>query len=161
MRPFIIHYLLCAGIGLVLLSLPAFSLMLDGVCQGLAYLTFHLAKLLNLSIILEHHDTLRYQINGFAIVISHECSGVSSIWMLSAAILVFPAPWKFKIFGVFLGILVIQILNILRLISLVYFGQFYIEWFETIHEQLWPLLLYFTSLVCFALWFNQTPSHYA
>lgn len=161
MRPFLTRYLLLTGIGLFLLPLPVFSPAIDWVCQALAHVTFYLARFLSFPILIENNDILRYHADGFAIVVSHACAGLSSMWLLGAAILVFPAPWKAKTFGIFSGFLIIQVLNILRLMSLVYFGQFYAEWFETVHEQLWPLLFNFISLVGFALWFSYTPSAHA
>lgn len=152
MKNFLIKYLVLVGIGLLLLPLPFFSPAIDFFCQGLAHLSFYIARLFSSAITLENKDILRYQTDGFAIVVSHACSGLSSVWLLSAAILVFPASWKLKGMGILFGILAIQGLNLLRLINLVYVGQFHNAWFDTVHEQLWPLFLHFVSLICFGLW---------
>jgi len=152
MKNFLIKYLVLVGVGLLLLPLPFLSPAIDFFCQSLAHLSFYIARWFSSAITLEHNDTLRYQADGFAIVVSHACSGLSSVWLLSAAIFVFSAPWKFKGLGILLGILAIQSLNLLRLINLVYVGQFYHAWFDAVHEQLWPLFLHFVSLMCFGLW---------
>jgi len=152
MKNFIIKYLALLSLGLLLLPLSVFSPAIDVFCQGLAHLSFYMARLFSSAIILENNDTLRYQADGFAIVVSHACSGLSSVWLLSAAILVSPAPWKLKGMAIVCGIFAIQGLNLLRLIHLVYVGQFHHAWFDSVHEQLWPLFLHFVSLLCFGLW---------
>lgn len=152
MKNFIIKYLVLVSLGLLVMPLAFFSPAIDVFCQGLAHLSFYIARLFSSAITLKNHDILRYQADGFAIVVSHACSGLSSVWLFSAAILVFPASWKLKGIGILCGILAIQGLNLLRLINLVYVGQFYHAWFDTVHEQLWPLLLHFVSLLCFGLW---------
>lgn len=152
MKNFLIKYLVLVGVGIFLLSLPLLSPLIDVFCQGLAQGSFHIARLFNSAITLENENILRYRLDGFAIVVSHACSALNSMWLLCAAILVFPASWKLKSLGILVGILIIQGLNLLRLINLVYVGQFYHAWFDTIHEQLWPLFLHFVSLICFGLW---------
>jgi exosortase/archaeosortase family protein len=152
MKNFLIKYLVLVGIGLLLLPLPFLSPAIDFFCQGLAHISFYMARLFSSAITLENNDTLRYQVDGFAIVVSHACSGLSSVWLLSAAILVFPTSWKFKGIVILFCIFAIQGLNLLRLINLVYVGQFHHAWFDTVHEQLWPLFLHFVSLICFGGW---------
>ncbi len=66
---------------------------------------------------------MRSTTNGFAVSIEAGCNGVEATIVLLAAILAFPAPWKHKLAGLAAGIVAVQGLNILRVISLFYLGQ--------------------------------------
>ena len=61
--------------------------------------------------------------NGFAVSIEAGCNGVEATLVLCAAILAFPAPWRHKALGIAIGVVAVQLLNIVRVISLFYIGQ--------------------------------------
>ena len=50
------------------------------------------------------------------------------------------------------GVILIQIINIVRLISLVYAGAFLPDYFDMIHTQAWTIVLYFITLLLFGGW---------
>ena len=66
---------------------------------------------------------MRSTTNGFAVSIEAGCNGVEATIVLLAAILAFPAPWKHKLVGLAVGIVAVQGLNVVRVISLFYLGQ--------------------------------------
>jgi len=59
----------------------------------------------------------------FAVSIEAGCNGVEATIVLIAAMLSFPAPWKRRLLGLAIGIVAVQGLNIIRVISLFYLGQ--------------------------------------
>src|SRR5438128_4835981 len=66
---------------------------------------------------------LRSTANGFAVSIESGCNGIEACIVLVAAVLAFPAPWRSKLVGLGAGIVAVQGLNIVRVISLFYIGQ--------------------------------------
>ena len=60
----------------------------------------------------------------------HGCNGVNVVILLWAAILAYPANLKWKLTGLAGGLAAIQILNLFRLISLYYLGQYSPPLFE-------------------------------
>ena len=66
---------------------------------------------------------LRSTMNGFAVSIEAGCNGVEATIVLLAAILAFPAPWSTSSIGLLAGIVAVQGLNVVRVISLFYLGQ--------------------------------------
>ncbi len=66
---------------------------------------------------------LQSKVNGFAVSIESGCNGVEATIVLVAAILAFPAPWKRRLMGLVVGVVAVQGLNIIRVISLFYLGQ--------------------------------------
>jgi len=95
--------------------------------------------------------------NGFAVSIEAGCNGVEATIVLVAAILAFPAPWKHKLAGLAAGIVAVQGLNVVRVISLFYLGQWNREWFEWAHLYVWQALIMLDVLVVWLIWVRTLP----
>jgi exosortase H (IPTLxxWG-CTERM-specific) len=95
--------------------------------------------------------------NGFAVSIEAGCNGVEATIVLVAAMLAFPAPWKHKIFGLIAGIIAVQGLNIVRIISLFYLGQWNYNVFEWAHLYVWQALIMLDVLIVWLLWVRTLP----
>ena len=89
---------------------------------------------------------------GFGVEMKDGCNGVTVTILLCAAVLAFPASWKMRGLGLLAGGFTIQILNIIRFISLFYLGQYSLSWFEFAHSYLWETLLMLDTMVVFWLW---------
>ncbi len=89
---------------------------------------------------------------GFSMEIRDGCNGVNVVILLWAAILAYPAGWKWKLAGLGGGLAAIQILNLLRLISLYYLGQYSWPVFEFAHLYLWEMLIILDAIVVFGFW---------
>lgn len=90
--------------------------------------------------------------NGFAVSIEAGCNGVEAALILIAAMLAFPAPWPRKAIGIASGLLAVQVLNIVRVITLFYLGQWSASAFEWAHLYLWQALIMIDVLVVWLLW---------
>ena len=86
---------------------------------------------------------------------------VVALLVLWSAVLAFPAPWKMKALGLAAGSLIIQVLNIIRFVSLFYIGQYSMTWFDFAHEYLWESLLVLDTMVVFWLWVNRVSRYTA
>lgn len=100
---------------------------------------------------------LRSTANGFAISIERGCNGVEAVIILVSAMLAFPAPWKYRLAGIGVGFVAIQGLNLVRIISLFYLGQWNRMWFDWFHLYLWQALIVLDALVVFLLWLRWLP----
>ncbi|MEO8346105.1 MAG: exosortase H [Betaproteobacteria bacterium] len=100
---------------------------------------------------------MRSTTNGFAVSIEAGCNGVEATLVLLAAIFAFPAPWRHKIVGLVIGILAVQILNVLRVISLFYLGQWNYDMFEWAHLYVWQALIMLDVLVVWLIWVRRVP----
>jgi exosortase H (IPTLxxWG-CTERM-specific) len=72
--------------------------------------------------------------------------------VLIAAVVAYPASWKARISAIALGFLAIQVLNIARIISLFYLGDWDIDIFSWVHLYLWPSLIMLDVLVVFIVY---------
>ena len=95
--------------------------------------------------------------NGFAVSIEAGCNGVEATIVLIAAILAFPASWKRKLIGLAAGIVAVQGLNIVRVISLFYLGQWNFNAFEWAHLYVWQALIMLDVLIVWLLWVRTLP----
>ncbi|MEO8669883.1 MAG: exosortase H [Tahibacter sp.] len=94
---------------------------------------------------------------GLAVSIERVCNGIEAVIILVSAMLAFPAPWKNKLFGLGVGILAIQGLNLLRIISLYYLNQWDQTWFEWFHLYIWQALIVLDALAVFLVWLRWLP----
>lgn len=102
-------------------------------------------------VILQQGDT------GFAVSIQSGCNGVEAVLVLIAAMIAFPSPWKFKLLGILGGFFAVELLNIVRIISLFYLGQWNQTVFEWAHLYIWQALIMLDVLVIFLLWLRILP----
>ena len=123
---------------------------------------------LSTAIILPFDDTviaqgriLRDATTGFAVSIEAGCNGVEAAIVLIAGIVAFPASWAQKITAILLGFLFVQVLNVVRIISLFYLGQWNYTVFEWFHLYLWPVLIMLDVLIVFAVYLQYLGKQHA
>lgn len=95
--------------------------------------------------------------NGFAISIEAGCNGIEAAIILIAAMLAFPAPWKHRAIGIVAGLFAVQALNVVRVISLFYLGQWNMNVFEWAHLYLWQVLIMLDVLIVWLIWIRTLP----
>jgi len=104
-----------------------------------------------------HANVIRDTASGFGVRIERGCNGVEAMIILFAAVFAFPAPFKNKLIGVAAGFLAIQALNLVRIISLFYMGQWNQVAFEWFHLYLWQALIIMDALVVWLVWLRTLP----
>lgn len=87
--------------------------------------------------------------NYFAVSIEAGCNGVEAAIVLIAAVIAFPARWGQRLAAIASGFLAIQAMNILRIVSLFYVGQWNMTVFSWTHLYLWPVLIMLDVLIVF------------
>jgi exosortase H (IPTLxxWG-CTERM-specific) len=97
--------------------------------------------------------------NAFAMSIEAGCNGVEAGIILMSAMLAFPAPWRAKLIGILMGNLTVQALNLVRIISLFYLGQWDEALFEWAHLYVWQALIILDVLVVFLVWLSWLAKH--
>jgi exosortase H (IPTLxxWG-CTERM-specific) len=100
---------------------------------------------------------LRDMDSGFAVAIQAGCNGVEATIVLIAAMVAFPSPWRAKLLGIGLGFLAIQAMNLARIISLFYLGQWNMTAFEWAHLYIWQALIMLDVLIVFLIWLRYLP----
>ena len=103
---------------------------------------------------------------GFGVEMRDGCNAINVTILLWSAILAFPSSWRMKAAGLLAGSAIIQVINILRFITLFYLGQYSLPWFDFAHAYLWESLIMLDTMVVFWYWVNRvqranSPSHAA
>jgi exosortase H (IPTLxxWG-CTERM-specific) len=95
--------------------------------------------------------------SAFAVAIEAGCNGVEATLVLVAAMLAFPAPWRHRAAGILVGVATVQVLNILRVVTLFYLGQWNAAVFEWAHLYVWQALTMLDVLIEWVVWLRTTP----
>ena len=101
---------------------------------------------------INYGKVLQFKDTGFAVSIESGCNGVEATIVLVAGVLAYPAPWKAKALAISVGFLTVQTLNLARIISLFYLGDWNMEIFTWIHLYLWPALIMLDVLIVFTVY---------
>ena len=96
--------------------------------------------------------------NGFGVSIEAGCNGIEASIFLVAVMLAFPSSWRQKLMGIAIGTASVHLLNLLRIISLFYIGQWNQELFEWAHLYIWQALIMLDVLIVFLLWLRYLVS---
>lgn len=91
-------------------------------------------------------------VSGFGVSIEPGCNGIEACIVLFAAIMAYPASWRHRLMGIVAGFAAVQGVNVLRVISLFYLGQWRTDVFNFAHEYLWQGLIMLDVLVVWLLW---------
>ena len=102
-------------------------------------------------------NVLQSTTNGFALSVRSGCNGVEAAMILIAAMLAFPAAWKHRVIGILAGLTAVQLLNIVRVVSLFYLGQWNMTVFDWAHSYLWPALIMLDVLSVWMIWIRTLP----
>jgi len=124
--------------------------------ESIAGLSAWLVKMFDPGVI-SQGIVLRDAESGFAVAIQAGCNGVEATIVLIAAMLAFPSPWRLKFIGIGVGFIAIQFMNLLRIITLFYLGQWNHTAFEWAHLYIWQALIMLDVLVVFLIWLRYLP----
>ncbi len=91
----------------------------------------------------------------FAVNIKNGCNGVETMIIFLGAVLAFPASWKARGIGLFLGLLAIQFVNLIRVVALFLTGSYYPKFFDSSHTVVWQTLVILFGVVLWIFWANR------
>lgn len=88
----------------------------------------------------------------FAVTIYNGCNGLITSLIFISGVLAFPARWPAKIIGVGGGLLAIQMINMVRIISLFYIGIYLPKLFNSSHIFIWQSLVILAGVTLWIVW---------
>lgn len=100
------------------------------------------------------HDTLYFPNNGY-VAVERSCSGLKQMYEWTALMLLFPGPWKHKLWYLPLGILVIHLENIFRIIVLSIVVMHWPAHWGFIHLWVMRPLFYVVIFILWATWVEK------
>lgn len=154
MLRFVAGFLLCLLLGFGLLEAPFAQPALNRGTTTLVELSAGLVRLCG-GHAAARADVLVNPASGFSIEVKNPCNASNVTLLLWAAILSFPAPWIRKGQGLLAGTAVIHALNLLRIVSLFYLGQYNMGWFDFAHLYVWESVLMVATMAIFGVWVQR------
>lgn len=97
-----------------------------------------------------HLSTARYSIN-----VVDGCNGIYATAILISGVIAYPSKLIHKAWGIVLGFLAVFILNLGRVISLFYLGQYYPDIFEEAHIYVWQPIIILWAIFVWDFWSRQ------
>lgn len=135
---------------------PVQERLIQPFTAGLAWLCWKIMSLFDASIGAEGL-VIYNRHSDFAIEVVAGCNGVEATIILLAGILAFRAPWGYKLWGIAWGFVAIHALNLLRIISLFYIGQWHIQAYEWAHLYIWQALILLDAIIVWLIWIRRLP----
>lgn len=134
-----------------LLAIPAVDGVLYGYLKANAWMSNSILNLLGQGTRVSE-VTIASNSSPFAIAIRRGCDAIEPTWLLCAAIVAFPASWKRKFAGMAAGIVALQLLNLVRIVTLYWIGSRFPAIFPSMHLEVWPALFIVAAIGLFVGW---------
>lgn len=94
------------------------------------------------------NQTMYWPNQGF-IAINHGCSGLKQILQISLLMMIFPGPWKHKLWYIPMGMILIHLTNLFRIIGLAEVLVHFPDYWKFSHDYLFRPFFY---VIIFTLW---------
>ena len=88
----------------------------------------------------------------FAVTIYNGCNGLITSLIFVAGVLAFPARPLAKLLGVIGGLVAIQVINLVRIVSLFYIGVFLPKYFNQSHIFVWQSIVILSGVALWIAW---------
>lgn len=95
---------------------------------------------------------LRFTDGRGAVEVQAGCNAVEVCALLTAAIVAFPGKLRYGLIGAAAGIVALQAINLLRIISLLYLSRGSQEVFDFFHQYVWDAMIGLEGLLIFFFW---------
>ncbi len=151
---FFLKYVLFMAIGLFLISFEPLKRLIDlnGLyTKGVVKITSFVLNLFN--VVNEVRGTVLV-LKGLAMDVRFGCNGLEAFMIYAVAILAFPASKKDKLMGILIGFLVLQVINIIRIISLGIIGIYWSSFFHCFHIYVAQGIMIAIALLLFMIWLD-------
>jgi len=161
---FVVTYVVLMGVFFLLIGLKPVQDVLDingGYSNAIVILT---AKILGIFGVepITYQGTL-INLPSISLDVEFGCNGLEAVMIYAVAVLTFPATWKNRLIGFVAGFLVIQVLNLIRIVGLAYAGVYHRDLFDLIHIYVAQGVMIAVALGTFVLYLSylshEQPKH--
>lgn len=84
-----------------------------------------------------------------------ECTPLGPLALVAGAMLPFPASGRAKLVGIASAAVTLGLLNLVRVMSLVYIGLYLPQWLETSHLVVWQSVMILASILLWLFWVKR------
>ena len=91
----------------------------------------------------------------FGVNINNGCNGVEAMLILLASIAAFPASLRARAVGLVLGTIAVQLLNLIRILTLFLIGAHHPKYFDAFHTAVWQIIVILSAVIFFLIWSSR------
>lgn len=95
----------------------------------------------------------------FTVVVYNGCNGLVTSLIFAAAVLAYPATWRARFAGLLSGLVAIQVVNQVRIVSLFYVGILLPRFFNEAHILVWQSVVILSGVCLWLLWAHRCAGH--
>lgn len=99
--------------------------------------------------IIEHNSSAIYHNNYKVLNIAHACNGLELLVLYIGFIVCMPSNLKRKVLYIVIGVILLDIVNILRCVGLIYLREYFHAYFQFAHHYVFKVIVYSST---FILW---------
>jgi exosortase/archaeosortase family protein len=122
--------------------------LVEPFTRGIAWAAYKLIRAFGTPVSL---DGVAVHVPNFTVLIRNNCNAAYEMGLYAAATLAYPAPATRRTTGILFAVIVLYVVNLIRVLSLVYTGYLLPRFFEAAHVYVWQVLF---LLVVAALWLS-------
>ncbi len=152
MKTFILLYIVYMLLAFMLIEYESIKnlLHLDAIYTGaVVWLSTHLITLLGIDVTADHAFL---HLDSAVMEVKFGCNGLEAILLYCAAVLAFPASWKQRLMGIFLGSSLLQLFNLLRIALLAWVLEYHHTIFDVMHEYITQSIMIVIAFVIFLIY---------
>jgi exosortase H (IPTLxxWG-CTERM-specific) len=150
---FLVLFVLVLGGGFTLISLNSVNdHVIEPFTAGVAVASGHALDLIGQDVTM---DGTVIRNRRFAVNIKNGCNGVETMIIFLAAVLAFPASWKARLAGLAIGIVAIQLVNLVRVVALFLTGAYFPAFFDSSHTVIWQTIVILFGVLLWIFWANR------
>ncbi len=153
-KRFVITYILLMGGFFLLIGLKPIQDIIDinGLYSNMIVVLT--SKILGVMGIASTYQGSLIHLPSISLDVEFGCNGLEAVMIYAVAVLTFPATWKNKIMGIVIGFIVIQALNLIRIVGLGYTGVYHKSLFDVVHIYIAQGVMIAVALLTFILYLN-------
>jgi len=88
----------------------------------------------------------------FRVAIQNNCNAIYETALFASAVLAYPATWRERAWGIVLGATVLYLVNVVRVLTLIYVGSHFRPYFDASHIYIWQSLFIVFTLGLWLYW---------
>jgi exosortase/archaeosortase family protein len=153
-KRFLLTYFVLMGIFFLLFGLAPIQKYIDInnlYSRSIVFVTHSVLSLMQIQS--SYHGTI-IDLPNISLDVMFGCNGLEAVMIYSIAVIAFPARWRKRLTGITAGFIVIQIINIIRIVALAYSAVHFKAMFKTIHIYVAQGIMIAVALGIFLIYLN-------
>ncbi|HXJ80392.1 MAG TPA: exosortase H [Candidatus Methylomirabilis sp.] len=120
--------------------------------RGIAWITYKLMRAFGTPVSL---NGVTLSVPNFSVLIRNNCNAAYEMGLYTAATLAYPAPLIRRTSGILFAVVVLYVVNLIRVMSLVYMGYLFPGFFDAAHVYVWQVLFLVAVAALWLSWISR------